>query len=298
MRGRILRGLQAGTVRKGDRLPASRELAREFDVDNRVVLAAYRTLADEGTIELRPRGGVYVTGKDREPAFLPPPAGFVAEVLAQGINHEIAIGEMHDWLRRSVETLRLRAVVIQMTGDQIIGLCRELRDYYGIEATGIDGEALRRTQEAPVELRYADLVVTTPMYEEIARPFADRLGKPVIVVDIRSDLIGGEWRALLKNPVYVIVKDERFIAMMEHFFVGTPGAENLRPLLVGRDSLDVIPEDAAVYITASAQEELGNTPVRGNILPLARVLSRESSLELIRFVVDTNFKAMAAIIKS
>ena len=45
LRSRVLRGLQGGTLVAGERLPTSRELAAEFDVDYRLVIAAYKTLA-------------------------------------------------------------------------------------------------------------------------------------------------------------------------------------------------------------------------------------------------------------
>lgn len=57
LRGRILRGLQAGTLVSGDRLPSARDLVAEFEVDHRVILSAYRELAGEQLVELRQRGG-------------------------------------------------------------------------------------------------------------------------------------------------------------------------------------------------------------------------------------------------
>ena len=56
LRSRVLRGLEAGTLSAGDRLPSGRDLAAEFRVDHRVVLAAYRALSGEGLIETREIG--------------------------------------------------------------------------------------------------------------------------------------------------------------------------------------------------------------------------------------------------
>ena len=60
LRGRIERALMTGALAHGDRLPSTREMGAELDADPRVVLAAYRDLAGEGLVELRPRSGVYV----------------------------------------------------------------------------------------------------------------------------------------------------------------------------------------------------------------------------------------------
>ena len=72
MRSRVLRGLQSGTLRSGDRLPSARALERELEVDHRILLDVYRTLATEGLVETRPRGGVYVaTDRSKAPAEKP-----------------------------------------------------------------------------------------------------------------------------------------------------------------------------------------------------------------------------------
>ena len=60
LRQRIAGGLQRGAMQPGDRLPPTRELSADLAADPRVVSAAYRTLADEGLVEIRPRAGVFV----------------------------------------------------------------------------------------------------------------------------------------------------------------------------------------------------------------------------------------------
>lgn len=293
LRGRILRGLNAGSVKPGDRLPAARELRDEFGgADHRIILDAYRMLEADGLVELRPRGGIYVATPPSHGPVPLPSATWLTSIYAQAVAREIPLGELHHWLRRSIGTLRLRAIAIQGNADQIAGLCRELADDYGMQARGMDVVLLGDPKKA-AELRHADLLVTTTGCEGAVRRAAELYGKPVIVVDIRPDLIGGEWRLLLRRPVYVVMRDERFVEGLRRFFEGTPGAGNIRSVVLGRDALDDIPNDAAVYITRSAREVLGTTPVRGRLLPSARLFSSRSSAELIRFIVDANLRALA-----
>lgn len=90
LRGRVLRGLQAGTLQPGDRLASARDLAGEFGVDYRAVIAAYKGLAAEGLVELRPRGGVYVAAHPLADVGRPPlPEGWFAETLTQALAREI-----------------------------------------------------------------------------------------------------------------------------------------------------------------------------------------------------------------
>jgi GntR family transcriptional regulator len=294
LRRRVLRGLHAGALRAGDRLPSARELKAEFGADQRIVLAAYRELVDEGLVELRPRGGIYVAAARGGAGALPLPSEtWLVDILAQAVAREIPLTEIHEWLRRAVETLRLRAAVIQATPDQIAGMCRELEDDYGLSADGVDVASISEDGDPPVEIRYADVLVTTQAYAALARQIASRLRKELIVTDVRPDLIGGEWRMLLRKPVYVVASDSRFVDLLRGYFATTPGAQNLRFLIVGRDDLGAIPDDAPTYVTRSARDRLGGVQIRGRILPSARVFSAETGREIIRLIVRRNLDVLA-----
>ena len=294
LRSRVLRGLQGGTLVAGERLPTSRELAAEFDVDYRLVIAAYKTLAAEGLVELRPRGGIYVADAGGPGHGVPPlPEAWLADVLTEGIAREIPGPELHEWLRRSVETLRLRAVTVTTTLDQGYGLCRELREDFGLEAEALLEEELRGTAESPLSLRRADLLVSTEAHAERVRALATELRKTAIVVQVRPELAGGEWALLLRRPVYAVVASEQFGEMLRRFFDGVPGVGNLRILVLGRDDLQQIPAGAPTYVTQRVRAELGDIRIPGRILPPARTIAAESAREIFTFIVRSNVEAMS-----
>lgn len=291
MRSRILRGLQSGTLEAGDRLPSARALERELEVDHRMVLDVYRELAAEGLIETRPRGGVYVAARHSAGGIPPLPEAWFAEVLAEGVAREIPVPELIEWLRRCTETLRLRAVVVTTTTDQAAGLCRELRDDFGLEAEAVPVTALM-AQPPVVPLRRADLIVTTAAHAVTVRKLGDEAKKPVIVIDVRPDIIGGEWRLLLQRPVYAVVASAEFAKILRRFVGDTPGAENLRTLIVGEDDLAAIPADASTYVTQQARTLLGDFPVPGRVVPAARTIGQPSAREIMRFIVRANREAL------
>ena len=294
LRGRILRSLHARALASGDRLPSARELGSEFETDHRIVLAAYRQLAGEGLVELRQRGGIYVAPRDD--ALIPTPGvDWMIDTLLQGLGREVPVVEFHDWFRRAVGTLRLRAVVVQGSRDHIAGMCRELFDDYGLEASGLDATELAEPSAGTIaDLRQIDLLVTTPGYESVVRRVGARVGVPVVIADVRADLLGGEWRMLLRHPVYVVVNDERFVGGLKSFFSDVPGAaENLRLMIVGRDDLRSIPADAPVYVTRAASDALAGAPIGGRIVPSARVFSAEAARELVGFIVRANLDALS-----
>lgn len=295
LRGRVLRGLQAGTLRPGDRLPSTREVGTEFGVDHRVALAAYRTLVDDGLVELRPRGGIYVAPRPSH-GVTAVPEGWIVDVLTEGFTREIPGPELHEWLRRCTETLRLRAVVIATTDDQLAGLCRELHDDFGIDAEALAVDALPSDASAPQPLavRRADLLVTTEAHAERLTALGAALRKPVVVLEVRPDLVAGEWALLLRRPVWAVVASVEFGEMLRAFFSGVPGSENLRILVFGQDDLATIPPGAPTYVTRRVRDVLGNVHVPGRVLPAARTIAPRSARALFAFVVRTNLEAMGA----
>lgn len=296
LRGRVFRGLHAGTLEPGARLPSARELVDEFSVDHRMILAAYRELAAEGLVEIRERGGVYVASTAERNGIEPTlPVTWFVDTLTAAFAREIPADEVHEWLRRSVETLRLRAVVVSTTDDQVAGLARELRDDFGLLAEGIVGAELADSEVHSATLRRADVLITTTAQAELVEQLGAELGKPVITIDVRPDLAAGEWAMLLRQPVWAIVASAEFGAMLRTFFANVRGVENLRILVYGKDDLATIPEGAPTYVTSRVRESLGDVRLRGRILPAARTISVDSARSIFDYIVKANLRAAQTI---
>lgn len=298
LRRRVRLGLHACSLTAGDRLPSTRELAADFDVDHRIVVAAYHQLVAEGLVEMRPRGGIYVAnvppGAAREPM---PAEQWLHDVLIQGRARDMSVRGVIDALRRATETLRLRAVVIHGVADQLVGICRELEEDYGFETTAVHADALTSSNRPP-EVREGDLVVTTPAFESVVRRIAAQAEKPCIIADVRADMIGGEWRLLLRKPVYVIVRDAHFRDALIAFFQHTKGKENLRVLVADRDDVAAIPAMAPTYVTRGARDWLRaqnrEHEIGGRSLPNARTFSSSTADELITFILRANLAALSS----
>lgn len=294
LRGRVLRGLESGTLDVGARLPSGRELAAEFAVDHRVVLAAYRVLADERLIDMRQRGGVYVAERHGSNGNPPIPQSWVADILVEGLAREIPAPDLHEWLRRCTETLRLRAVVVASTPDQCHGLCRELTDDFGLEVECVLASEIV-ADRLPLPVKRADLIVTTAAHEKRMRALGAELKKPVQVIEVRPDLIVGEWALLLRKPVYVVVASAEFGVMIRSFFAAVKGVENINIVVLGRDDVSSIPADAPTYITQSVRASLAGVRIPGRILPAARTISTQSARQIFRFIVSSNAEAMSRL---
>ena len=62
----VQRGVSVGVLKPGDSLPATRQLAAELKLNPNTVQHAYRTLLQEGVIEMRRGRGAFVAAKPRE----------------------------------------------------------------------------------------------------------------------------------------------------------------------------------------------------------------------------------------
>lgn len=297
IRRRVLEGLRSGTLARGDRLPSTRDLARQFGVDPRAVLAGYRSLADEGLVDMRPRSGIYIADRPGAADAAPGLAErWLVDVFAQGISRDIPAFDLPEWMRRSVETLRLKAAVVAITADQRHGLCRELRADYGLDAEGVAPEELAPDDRPqPAAIRRADIILTTADQAAVVRRAATAANRPLVVVSVRPDLVSPEWQSMLRQPAYVVAVDERFADLLRGYFGHTEGGGNLRTILVGRDDVSAIPPDAPTYVTRAARERLGDTLVPGRIIPTARILSPESARELLGVIIRANLSVLSAL---
>lgn len=74
-----------GEVEVGDRLPATRDLAAQLDVNVNTVLRAYRDLRDEGLVELRRGRGATVRAAVDRAALTPLVDRLVEEASRTGV---------------------------------------------------------------------------------------------------------------------------------------------------------------------------------------------------------------------
>ena len=300
LRGRLLRGLQAGALEAGSRLPSARELVGEFGGDHRVILAAYQQLADEGLVEVRERGGVYVSANSAAAVSLSAlPAAWFVDALTEGLAHAVRGPELHEWLRRATDTLRLRAFVISTTEDQVAGLVRELIEDFGMLADGLPAPDFANLWTTPMTmptaLQRADVVIATVAHRELVDRLGAELGKPVIVIEVRPDLAVGEWALLLRQPVWAVVATRAFGHMLQQFFKNVKGAENLNVLVHGEDDLTQIPAGAPTYVTQRVRQAIGAEPLPGRVLPPARTIASASARVIFEFIVTANMSALRAV---
>lgn len=289
LRTRIEHSLRSRALAPGDRLPSTREIGDEFDVDPRVVLAAYQALAEEGLVVLRPRSGVFVAPATSPNDERPPSGDFLTDILVAGVVRGFSLLRFTDDLRIAALGRRLRATVIAKTVDQAYGLSRELKADYGLETTTLLPEQMASGNGVRSALQRTHLVVTTSALETEVSALAARLGKPVIVADVRPPFVENEWKTFLRSGrAYVIAADPRFLELLRNYLQTVVDLRNVRMLLAGRDDLTAIPPQAPTYVTEAARQKLGKTQIPGRLISPPRLLAENCVRAIIKFIVTTN----------
>lgn len=290
---RLSSGLHLGVLQPGERLASARETARDLGTDYRVVVAAVRDLERDGLLEIRPRAGIFVGRPvtQRGDAAL---AGFgnrLVDLLLDEVAKGLPIARVVESVRRSLETVRLRAACIECNQDQLDFLCYHLQTDYSVDSAAIAIDHLRG--EPPLALRQADLVVSTTFHAGEVRHLAARLGKPSIIVTLDPRRRAEVARLLAERPVYFIGTDPRWAAKVRAIWAGEARAENLHPVTLGYDSLADIPEEAAVMVMPAARRQLAGSPLLARALS-PRGFSRETARQIITFIVRANVMASLA----
>ena len=292
---RIEHSLRTRALGPGDRLPSTREVGGEFDVDPRVALAAYQTLADMGLVVLKPRSGVFVAPAISSNEQRSPQAELLSDTLVAGLVRGFSLVRFTDELRIAALGRRLRAVVIATTADQALGLSRELKVDYGLDTTALLPEQVKEGSTLSSVLQRTHLLVTTRSLATEVSSLAATLGKPVVIVDVRPPFVEEEWKTLARGGrAYIVASDPRFLELIRNYLHGIMDLRNIRMLLVGRDDLTTIPPQAPTYVTEAARQKLGKTRIPGRLIPPPRVLAENSVRTLVEFIVKMNMQHAAS----
>lgn len=292
LRERIVSGVHFGRIVHGDRLTSARRVAHELDVDARVVANAYEQLRREGMVARQEGSRGYFaavgsglngeTGSGTE---------WLVEILAQALARGVPTAQFVEHARRSLESVRLRVACIECNLDQLRWLGCELERDYGFLTHPVEMGGLEAAADTPSALSDVDLIVTTSAHAAEVRPAATMLGKPLVLVTLRPDILSAVARLLAAGPVYFLCTDPRFATKLRHLYKGVPNAANVRPVVLGIDDPAEIPAGAPAWAMQTAIERLGGVPSQVRALPTTRIFSPDTTRELLSYVVHTNLAA-------
>lgn len=258
----LIVGLQhVGRLKRGDLLPSIRTFARDVGADHRVVAAAYRALAGEGMVEIRPGSGVYLAGDvDAAPARTDT-TGWLSGVLLEGWSRRVARNDVAALVERCAAA-RLRCACFESNEDDLTALAAELEEDFSLE---VDAVLVSPTVDAGSiprgALAEADLVVTTVFHASAVRAAAAAAAKPAIVPRVNPHFAAAVARKLARPDVTAVVADPRYGVRARTYLDVTPHRGAVRIVLVdelgspGTEHVDLHSE--SVLVTRAARRRLG-----------------------------------------
>lgn len=268
---RFAHAIEAGTLAGGERLPTTRELAREAGINPMTAARVYRRLAELGYVSATVGRGTFV----RE---VPP---FAAEELDE------------DWQSLAlppapgVARERLVAETMRLAGrDDVISLGAGMLDTSLLPLEGLRAAASAVLADAPNAFNYNDVEGVPELREElgalgIRRAFASGADEILVTAGARQavDLVA---RTLLQEGDVACVDSPTFIGML-----GSLEATGAR--LFG------IPTDGDGLDVAALERVLQRHPVKLVVVqpachnPTGRVLSEERRRRLVELARERSF---------
>lgn len=293
LRRRVHWGIHLGLVKPGDRLPSLRAASSEFGVDQRLVLAAYRELEQEGVVVMRPRSGIYVAPDPQAAVVIPSGARWMSEMFLQGFARGVPPNALGPMLTCAVSSQPLTAACLECNADQILWMASQLRNEFGLSTTWVETGELE-SQTAVDRLRASHFIVTTSFHAAEARRVGEQYGLPVVVATAGRDGITQIRAELGRGPVYFIGTDARYAQKLLEASDSTRWMSNLRPLVADRLHPTAIPPGAPVVVTQAVAEILGENIPRGAAV-FDYPFSMEARGEIIGIMLSAYLKSLEAL---
>lgn len=291
LRQRVVSGLHTGRLRRGDRLPSLREVARELSVDHRAVARAYRELEEEGLVRIRGRSGIYVAGQERLGGeLLEETWRWLAGMLTEAWTRRWTLPGLPEMVRRCTAARRLSAACVESNEDQLTALVDELREDFGLDTYPVWADpGGTRPDVLVAQLGAADLVVATAYHAAESAAAAAQLGLPFVRAPLNPHLAETIERRLRSKPLTFVVADGRFEVRLREMYPAH--AERIR-VVTADDAAAVAALDRAepVILTRAARKRLGGPRDVPLLYPHSPSVSAECARDLFECVVRLNLE--------
>lgn len=304
LRNHLVTQMHIGRLHPGDQLPSYRTLSDKWNVDHRLIARAYRALEAEGFVEVRGRSGVYLREQERIGGeMLSETAWWVASgVLTEALQRRIRTQELPKLIRKCIASTKIKALCIDSTEDHRYLLTRELREWFGFDATAIaiddlpepdtvSGMQVVSIDSLPEAVQSADVLITTTFHSHRVRPIAELLKKPIVPVSMHP--LAGEilLDRLQAGPLTVVGVDPSFGERLR-IIAGAEYQDRIHLVLANdKQSIEELDSDQPLLISPAAQEHVNRKFV--SILNNVPSFSPESAAELAFLLIRLNLESVS-----
>ena len=211
IRAQFLTALHFGKLHPGDRVPSVRRLANQTGMNRKTVHRAYRSLASEGLLELRPGSGTFLadglTGKGED---LPSANDLLvavnrcrAEAASLGLSPDMFARVLQVYLGNGFGNLDL--AVSECNLEQIGLIQRDLRIGLGLSTHPVPLRYLSGNSRTVVA--EVDGIVTTECHRQEVSELVAELGIPIYCVSLDPGFPRILIRYASVGPLVMVVRD-------------------------------------------------------------------------------------------
>ena len=198
VRHQLLAYIHLGLLPAGSRLPAVRNLATGMDINLKTAFRIYRSLADDGLVEIWPQRGVFVKSTERagERSYRAGIENFLERILQESKRYNLAPARLSQLLaaRSGVPApAPPRCAFLECNREQTGVFSAELRRRLGLEVAPVLTTGSRAVRERA--LRQADVFITTFYHREEVSLWSARHHKEVFCIRLNPEFI----RMLARN---------------------------------------------------------------------------------------------------
>lgn len=298
VRHQLLAYMHLGLLPAGSRLPAVRELAHGIGVNLKTAFRVYRSLADEGLVEIFPQQGVFVKSTERagERSYRAGVDNFLERMLQEAKRYNLSPARVSQLMaaRAGVSAAApVRCAFLECNREQTGVFSAELRRRLGLEVEAVLTTAPRAGRERA--LRRADVFITTFYHRDQVSVWAARHHKELFCIRLNPEFVRMLGRNGRRGPFPMIMSGDvdyepRFRRVMARL-LPAGALENIELVQYNdrKRVREMLRHARRAYVSPLVFDEVrSRTPAGVELLTLREMISRQSIDELRRNLVSPN----------
>jgi DNA-binding transcriptional regulator YhcF (GntR family) len=219
LKKQIVSQIYFGKLAPGDRLPATRRLARQLGVNEKTIAKIYLRLQHEGYLTVAPRSGATVRPQAKADRSLTVGAmqlAFVRKILQEGSRLGLSPEKFSELIRNYTNPVRrgeLTAIVVECNREQLLCFSHEIEAALKIAAYPVLlSELAAPKPEILDRIRASQCFVTTHYHWDEVSSHARSFGRPTVEIRLNPRFFDGIVERARVEPVGMIVTDLAFVA--------------------------------------------------------------------------------------
>ena len=270
-------------------------------MDHRAVAQAYRTLSEEGLVEVRGRSGVCIASSPALPGGSDDWTEWVARVMADGWQRSLSYPSLATLFALCTRTADLRCLCVESNQDQMLAYQAEIGAATGMSLVPVyldpsDREEVQdagRGEELRQALATADLLVTTQYHAAAVRSVMGSRRVPLVTLCVNPELAETVRQRIRGQGLTVVAATAAFGERLRLMYSDIIRDPRQLQVILATDAETVarIPADEPILITRAARELLPSLDHLTLVFPHSPTIAPGTIVQLSEVVARVNLSS-------